>query len=232
MIKYSSDCRVKYDSEKHTYELNGKMLLGVTTFISQFKEKFDAEKIAAAYVKKHGGSAKELIEKWALESKSSAIQGTAIHNIFEHYILTGEIKLTGNYEKEKQAVKFINDFFVSGRLTAVAAEIVVYNEKLGLASQIDCIAKNKFGEYFILDWKTNKKVTMDSWGKKLASPFNYLPDANFYHYSLQIDIYKLLYTDNKIKDGYIVHLDNHSYNFLKIESSKTDLYPLLALGRL
>jgi len=212
-MKYSKDGLVCFNEENHTYHLGDKQLMGVTSYISKFKNKFDSDSIAEKYAKKHGLDKQELLQKWKLEGEISAKNGTACHAIIENFILTNKVELLGVSEKEKIAVKFINDFFLTQRLIPVDTEIIVYND--ALASQIDCIAKNKEGQYFILDWKTNKKIDTYSYGKSMKAPYEYLPDCNFYHYSLQLSLYKEMYKENKIEDCFIVHLDNENYNIIK-----------------
>ena len=217
-MKYSKDGLVCFDEDNHTYHLGDKKLLGVTSYISQFKNKFDSDKIAEAFARKNGLNKEEVLLKWKKEGEISAINGTACHSVIENYILNNEIKLLGISEKEKVAEKFIKDFFLTKRLIPVETEIIVYNDFL--ASQIDCIAKNDKGEYFILDWKTNKKIERSSYGKYMLGDYSIYPDANFFHYSLQLSIYKRLYVDNFISNAYIVHFDNSDYKFIPIENIK------------
>lgn len=217
-LKYSKDGLCVYDSTNHTYRVGTKKLTGVTSWISKYKNKFDAQAVAEAYVKKNGGDVDLLVAQWKLAGDLSCIAGTAVHNVFENYVLTGEILSTGLHEKETQAIKFINDFFETKRLIPVEAEVVIYDLDLGLASMIDCIAKNANEEYFILDWKTSKKITKDSYNKRMSRPFNYVPDSNFYHYSMQLSMYKKMYKEHKITKCYIVHLTNNSYTFLEAEN--------------
>lgn len=223
-IKYSKDHKVKFDFSTHTYWNGEKKLQGVTRFISQYKNKFDVEKIATAYAKKHGLNKDELLIKWQVEGELSRVNGTAIHSFFEHYFLTGELLYIDNL-KLQSATSFVNDYFVTKTLIPVEAEMIVYNNDL--ASQVDCIVKNKSGEYFILDWKTCKSISDNGYNKFMLAPFENYPDANFYHYSLQMTLYKKMCKEYKIKDAYIIHLGNDIYNIIKPENIlvlKSDTY--------
>lgn len=215
-MKYSKDGKVCFNPDKHTYTLGDRLLTGVTTLISRYKNKFDADLIATNYALKHGLDKEELLAKWKKEGEISCENGTAVHQVFETYILSGKIQTTGNYEKEQQAVKFINDFFLTNRLTPVEAELIVYNEYI--ASQIDCIAKNSLNQYFILDWKTNKKIESNGYNKFMLTPFHLYPDACFYHYSLQVCLYKKLCKEYNIKDLFIVHINSYGYEIIKAEN--------------
>jgi hypothetical protein len=216
MIKYSKDGRVSFNPETHTYLLGDKYLQGVTGLISKYKNKFDAEKVATAYALKYGLDKDELLKQWELKGKQSCEHGTAVHSVFETYILNGQIVVTGKYSKEPVAVKFIDDFFKTERLIPVEAELIVYNECI--ASQIDCIAKNKKGQHFIIDWKTNEKIETNGYKKYMLYPFHLYPDACFYHYSLQLSFYKELCKEYKIEGLFIVHIDEQDYNIIKAEN--------------
>ena len=222
-MKYSKDGVCRFEPETHSYYIGNKRLTGVTTYISKFKNKFDADGMAEKYALKHGLIKEDVLKKWKDEGDLSCINGTLVHDVFEKYICENIISISGNNEKEKVAVKFINDFFLTKRLTPIDAEIVVYDEKAGLASMIDCIAKNEKDEYFILDWKTNKKIETNGYGKSMLPPYNKLPDANFFHYSLQLYLYRKMYKEHDILGAYIVHIDTDSFNIMKPEKILFDL---------
>lgn len=213
MLKYSKDGKVCFNSDNHTYFIGDKQLTGATTYISRYKNKFDSDSIAEKFAKKNGLIKEDVLLKWKQEAELSIKNGQACHSLIENYILNGKIQLLGVCEKEKVAKKFIEDYFLTEKLTPIGCEEIVYNETI--ASQIDCIVKNKKGEFFIIDWKTNKKIDTDSWGKFMLPPYNSTPDCSFYHYSLQLSLYKDMYNENEIKDCYIVHLDNENYKIIK-----------------
>lgn len=213
MIKYSKDGRVAFEPVRHTYTLDGvKNLMGVTTLISKYKHKFDTEAVATAYADKHGLDKDTLIKEWAAKGADSLANGSAVHAVFENYILNQVIML-GDYPKEQIAKKFIDEIFMTGKLFPVEAEMVVYNDHI--ASMIDCIVQNAKGEYFILDWKTNAEIKKNGYGKTKHPPFHSYPDASFYHYSLQCSIYRKLCTEYPIKSAFIVHIGENDYEFIK-----------------
>ena len=217
-MKYSKDGKVLFNENDHSYFLGNKKLEGVTTFISRFKNKFDSDKMAEKYAIKHGLDKESVLKEWEKKGKDSLIQGKLIHSIFENYILNGEINNTQQYEKEQAALRFISEYFETGRLIPVECENVVYNENI--ASQIDCIVKDKNGNHYILDWKTNSKIETNSYGKYMLKQYCDIPDSSFYHYSLQLSIYKELYKEHEIKDCYIVHIKENDFEFIKYQPIK------------
>ena len=220
-LKWSHDRVVSFDPVTHTYMREGELLQGVTTYIEQYKNKFDADAMAVTYAAKHGLDPVAVLAEWKKKGDDSRDSGHDVHEVFEHYsntyisraVLKGEIRTKNIWPKEQVAVKFINDYFETGRLIPVIAESIVYSSTL--ASMRDQIAKNDKGEYFILDWKTNSEIKKDSWGKWMKPPYQYLPDASFYHYSLQLRIYQAMSKDYKIRDCYIVHIGETDYTFYK-----------------
>jgi glutamate synthase domain-containing protein 1 len=212
-LKYSKDGKVVFNEQEHTYYLGNKKLTGITSIISKYKNKFDSDLIATNYAIKHNLKKENVLKEWKEKGEYSCNQGTEVHKIIENYILTGEINLSNIYPKEKIAVKFIEEIFKTNKLTPIETELIVYNDKI--ASQIDLIAMNNKGDLFILDFKTNSKIETNGYNKYMLHPFNLLPDASFYHYSIQLSIYKKLCKEYNIKDIYIIHIDENDYFFIK-----------------
>jgi ATP-dependent exoDNAse (exonuclease V) beta subunit len=227
-MKCSIDKSVVFDSVSHTYTKNGKKLISVTTFINQFKNKFDSDYHSKRIAKKENKTQEEILKLWSDKAKKSCEIGTAIHKIFEDYIdgkfsvISNEIEidfmdldieyLIDFYPKSKVAIQFIKDFFISGRLTPVYTEYIVHNDFL--AGQVDLICKDKDNNYYILDFKTNDKIETFSYNKKMLGVFKDINDCNFYHYSLQLSIYKKMF-DKDIKGLFIIHIKPNKYDFIE-----------------
>lgn len=213
-MKTSKDGKVVFQEENHTYYLGEKRLRSVTSFIKQYKNVFDTELMATRYAIKHSLDKDEVIRMWKEKGQKALDQGSAVHHIFEDYINTGEIKIPGEYDKERIAEKFIKEMFEANRIEPLETEMIVYNDSL--AGQIDCIAKDKKDNYYILDWKTNSQIDTFSYGKSMLNPYHNFNDAVFYHHSLQLTIYKELCTEYEIKNCYIVHIGDHDYELIEI----------------
>lgn len=218
-LKWSSDRVVSFDPITHTYMREGRQLQGVTSYIEKFKNKFDAEATAITYAAKRGLDPVAVLAEWKKKGDDSRDAGHDVHEVFEGYSNSyvnrfgrkGKIITKGVWPKEAVAVKFINDYFETGRLVPVIAESIIYGETI--ASMRDQIVKDSDNNYYILDWKTNSEIKKDAWGRWMKPPYQFLPDASFYHYSLQLRIYQKLSTDYTIKDCYIVHIGDSDYTF-------------------
>lgn len=227
-LKYSKDISVVFDSVNHTYHLKGKKLTSVTQFISQFKNKFDSDYWSKKIALRDEKTQEQVLKEWSDKAKKSCDIGTAIHKIFEDYIdnkfciLGDEIVidfidleieyLTDFLPKSKVAIQFIKDYFVTKRLIPIHTEYIVYNDYL--AGQVDLICKDKNGNYYILDFKTNDKIETKSYGKNLNGKLSDIPDSTYYHYSLQLSIYKQMFKE-KVDKLYIIHIRHDKYEFIE-----------------
>tara|TARA_R110000851_G_scaffold237390_1_gene390222 strand:+ start:2478 stop:3140 length:663 start_codon:yes stop_codon:yes gene_type:complete len=219
-MKKSKDNKVEFHEDTHSYILEGKKLTSVTKYISEFKAPFDTERIAGDYARKRALTKEYVIKMWKDKAEKSCKIGTYIHSVFEDYILNVYHK-SKDYPKKESAYSVIDDLFKSGRLTPVEAEYIVYNEKY--AGQIDCIAKNKKGEHFILDWKTNNKIDFFNNWQKMLGKYSCFDDCSFNNYSIQLNAYRELCKDYDIKACYIVHITDNGYKFIKVKDLNINL---------
>ena len=228
LLKYSKDKSVAFDSVSHTYTKNGKKLISVTSFIAKFKNEFDSDYWSNKIALRDNKTQKEVLAEWKEKSKKSCDVGMAIHKIFEDYIngnfsIVNEqievdfLEIDESYildfiPKSKQAIEFIKHYFVSGRLIPIYTEYIVHNDTL--AGQVDLICKDKENNFYILDFKTNEKIEVNSYGKNLKDKLKDIPDSNFYHYSLQLSIYKQMF-DKEVKGLFLVHIKPDKYDFIE-----------------
>ena len=91
------------------------------------------------------------------------------------------------------------------------------------------IFENDDGTLQIYDWKRSKEITKsNSWNKYSTTEcLNHLPDTNYWHYSLQLNIYKYILEkkyNKKVTGLYLVclHPDNKGKNFIRIKASNLD----------
>lgn len=220
-MKYSNDGLVSFDDSTHTYLKDGKKLQSVTSFINQYKNKFDSDYHSKRIALKRGVSQDEVLKEWKDKADLSTEMGTFIHKIFENYTMSLPYENSGLYQKEAIAIKFIEDIFLTERLMPIACEMIVYNDYL--AGQIDNLSKDRNGNLYILDWKTNSEISRNNYGKSMLDKLISIPDCAYYHYCLQLGIYKRLH--GEVNDCYIIHLDEHDYKIIPTEDvcSRLDL---------
>ena len=113
------------------------------------------------------------------------------------------------------------------------SEIIVYSEELSIAGTIDLVTQNKkTGVYDIYDWKTSKKIEMRSYGNKRGTHevTKKIMDCNFYHYSLQMSLYRYIlekYYDIEINNNHIVHLRDDGVKTISTPNMKNEISAML-----
>ncbi len=86
------------------------------------------------------------------------------------------------------------------------------------------VFENEDGTLSIYDWKRTKAIKKLSFKNVCSNTpcLEHIPDCNFWHYSMQLNIYKYMLEKNynkTIKDIYLVkiHPNNHNQNYIKIK---------------
>lgn len=250
---HERDKNISFEEKDHKYTINEKgtsitPYISTTTFIHKQFEEFNAELIIKKMMKgknwcnsKYFGLTVDEIKKiWSDNGVSVSGQGTSLHNNIEKF-MNQELpngmeysheNLLNNYLKNNIQddsldwslfIKFIKYFpdFIPYR-----TEWLIYDEDVKIAGSIDMVYLNKNDNTLnIYDWKRSKKITKESFGNKYSKTecINHIPDSNYFHYSLQLNIYKTI-LQNKynvtIKDLYLVRLHpenkNNSFELIKV----------------
>jgi ATP-dependent exoDNAse (exonuclease V) beta subunit len=116
-------------------------------------------------------------------------------------------------------------------LTPYRTEWIIYDEKLRLAGSIDMVFQNDDGSFDIYDWKRVKDITKNNiYNKFMKTDVVILPDTNYWHYALQLNVYKAILVNMYkivVRDLYLVslHPENKSYIRIKV----ADLQPQVEL---
>jgi ATP-dependent exoDNAse (exonuclease V) beta subunit len=134
-----------------------------------------------------------------------------------------DIELFYNKEKIENTSREFNYFLDfhkdNSELKAYRTEWEVFDEDFKLAGSIDCVFELN-GEYHIFDWKRTKEIKENNSFQEGKYPLRHLPDANYWHYSLQLNIYKYI-LENKygLNIGelnlVVLHPDKDSYELVK-----------------
>ena len=79
-------------------------------------------------------------------------------------------------------------------MTPYRTEWIVYDEEIELAGSIDMIYICKdTGHLHIYDWKRCKQIKKSNpWQSSHHELLNHIPDTNFWHYALQLNMYKTI----------------------------------------
>ena len=199
---HERDKNIELRQSDHIYMVNGIALDSVTTFVNNAFPKFDAEFHAKRKAEQLGISPEEVLEMWEQKGKESRDLGTAMHSKIENYYL-------GYDSQETDAYKLFKMFADKIELKPYRTEWAVYDLKHNIAGTIDFVDYQN-GEYIIYDWKRSEKiiengmpVKINKYGEKGNYPLEHLDNTPYYHYALQLSLYKYILEKNygmKISD--------------------------------
>jgi hypothetical protein len=150
------------------------------------------------------------------ENNSISYTHEDLLSIYEDEIQSSNVSDEWNY-----FLKFLKD---TPELKPYRTEWMIYHEELKLAGSIDMVYENPDGSLIIYDWKRSKEITkINSFNKSaITECIHHLPDANYWHYSLQLNTYKAILEQKygkKITGLYLVRLhpnnEKKSYDLIK-----------------
>lgn len=186
-------------THKYSSEVNGKAIdyVSGTVFLHKFFPEFDPTgEITKRCAKKQGVTVEELKKQWAQKGLEATTFGTRCHEVCEDIELGRDVRNTPQNEKEEKV--FANAIKMAASLRAkvdiLGVEKIVFSPELQIAGTIDLFAKSrKDGTYLILDHKTNKSIDTENKYKNFAlPPIQHIPNLNFWHYGLQLNLYAYL----------------------------------------
>lgn len=247
------DCHIKFYEKEHKYIIDFEpdvKYTSTTTWVHEHFEKFDADKIIKKMMsgvswkvghKYWGKTAEEIKNLWNSNRDSVAGAGTDLHfeiecfnndkrfefdytnkELFEIYCCDNREKHEFKSIEWKYFINFINDH---SYLTPYRTEWTIFDEDVKISGSIDMVYKNPDDTLSIYDWKRSKNITrINNFNKFSIHPIIcHLPDSNFWHYALQLNIYKLILErkyNKKVKDLFLVRLhpdaEEENYELIKL----------------
>ena len=235
------DAHIHFDEPTHKYYVNGtcKGNISCTGFIHEFFEHFDAKATIAKMKKSStwstskyfGKTDKEIMDEWNANGKQASAAGTAMHLAIEQFLhgspeeINPEVLLSVEW---KYFMKFWSD--CGSDLEPYRSEWEVFTDatdgsgtKIKLCGSIDMVFRRKSdGKFVIYDWKRSKEIKSDNPFKTGLAPLNHLPDTNYWHYTMQLNIYKWIletYYGLEVADLYLVilHPEQASYQRMRLD---------------
>lgn len=216
--------------DDHRYVINGDdSYISGTTFVHRFVEEFNSDKIIHNMMKSrnwnnskyYGMTIDEIKLLWDENKNEASGAGTKLH--FDIECFYNMINNNNNSIEWSYFIKFYNDY---KHLIPYRSEFKVYHEELKLVGTIDMIFmdKNDPNIIEIYDWKRSKEIIKKSnFGKWMKGDIlSHLPDTNFWHYSLQLNIYKAIIEakySKKVVGLYLVclHPNNKNSSYQRIK---------------
>jgi ATP-dependent exoDNAse (exonuclease V) beta subunit len=227
---HERDSFITFDEGPHIYTVHGQQgYTFVTTFVHKQFPHFDTEKIVQTTLaskkmndplyKYYGKNKEQILAEWDQNRDQAAAAGTKMHYDIECYY--NQIDNENKSIEFEYFRRFVADF---PELTPYRTEWCVYYEEFKLSGSIDMIFEHPDGTLQIYDWKRCKSIEYEAFRNQsaLTPCLSHLPDTNFWHYSLQLNLYKTILEDKygkKVTGLYLIclHPDNAYKTYDRIE---------------
>ena len=240
------DADIQFDEPTHVYTVQGssKGIISCTKFLHEFFGHFDAKgtikkmmaspKWTESKWYKPGITAKEIEEQWNANGREASGAGTAMHLAIEQF-LNGSEKVILPHIKETTEWRYFMNFWREhgADLEPYRTEWEVWSEDHKLAGQIDMVYKRKSdGKFLIYDWKRSKEIKTENKFQTGLPPIQHLPDCNYWHYTLQLNVYRW-FLENlyglEIEDMYllVLHPDNKNYKRVRLNRMDEEVEAML-----
>jgi len=240
------DADITFEEGPHIYTVCGEQgYTSVTTWNHHHFGEFNSNKIIDGILKsrkradptyKYYNMTREQIQAdWDQNRDAAASAGTKMHYDIECYY-NGNAQNNTSVEYQ-YFMKFVKDF----PLKPFRTEWMIYYEEIKISGSIDMIFENPDGTIEIYDWKRSKEIKYDDdFGHKTAKTpcISHIPDSNFWHYALQLNVYKTILEhkyDKRVVGLYLVclHPDNpyKTYDRIKVPFLEKEMADLFAERR-
>lgn len=208
---------IKADTKWSTFTINAVKLLGVNKLVESYIPPFDADAQAPITAQKMSAeqgktvTAEEVKAMWKRKGKISTELGVRVHSYIEAVMANKFYRYDDASVKEafpnetedpireryNRIILQVDQFreSIRGKLIPVVSEQVIGSPKYMVCGIVDQIFWNKkANEFQIWDWKSNEKFNLDS-NFKFNPPFGHLANCEYHKYSMQLCMYKHLFTE-------------------------------------
>jgi len=225
------DKDISFEEGPHIYTVLGDRggYTSVTTWNHHHFAEFNADAIIDKMMtsknwtnpsyKYYGMTREQIKQMWDDKRDVAACAGTQMHNNIEcHY---NGMEVNDDSLEYGYFTNFQRDY---PHLLPYRTEWMVYYEELKLSGSIDMVYENPDGTLQIYDWKRCQEIKHEAEFGKFAKTqcISHLPDTNFWHYALQLNVYKTILEHKygkKVTSLYLVcmHPENKYKNYQHIE---------------
>jgi len=216
------DKRIDFDEKNHIYSVDGMPYqISVTGFIKSFFEEFDVDSVIQKNYAKwqsdknskyYGLSVEEIKNSWKKNAEDASSKGSKLHKDIEAFY--NDIKFH-NDSIEFNFFLNLNDR-LKGKYRPYRTEWTIFDEEIKLAGSVDMCYTDEADNFYLFDWKRSKQIKKENHYRKGKHPLSHLDDANYWHYALQLNIYKYILEKNYIKvisSMYLVRLHSNQEDY-------------------
>lgn len=209
-----------------------------------------------ANAKYYGKTAEEIEKMWTMAGQEAAAKGTEMHHEIECFYNQPQSPQSPDTPNTDAApatntIEFqyflnFNREYVSAEgatLRPYRTEWTVFHEEARIAGSIDMVyemveastaeSTATIPPLLIYDWKRCREIKKTNSANKFAThpAIEHLPDTNFWHYALQLNIYKYILQTKygkTVTDLYLIvlHPESQKYNRIKLPNLQTEVTEL------
>lgn len=240
------DKLIQFDEPTHIYTVQGssKNVISCTGFLHEFFGHFDSKAVIKKMMDspnwtqskwyKPGITADEIAATWSNNGKEASGAGTAMHLAIEQFLNGAEHVILPSVKETPEWRYFMNFWRdCGGDLEPYRTEWEVWSADHKLAGSIDMIFRRKSdGKFLIYDWKRSKEIKTGNQFQTGLGPLHHLPDCNYWHYSLQLNVYRRIletFYGLDVADMYllILHPDNPNYKRMRLNRMDKEVDDML-----
>lgn len=219
--KHERDDRIQFEEASHIYTVDGVRAgwTSCTGFLHNFFGHFDADAVIAKMMKSpkwfeskyFGLTAAQIKKQWADKGTASSEAGTRMHLDIERFYNAMPAVENCTYSIEDGFLGFIEDgwtpqegaewdYFCDYQvrhatkrgLVPFRTEWLIFDPEHKVSGSVDMVYMKPDGTLAIYDWKRIEELKTENGFQSGLGPVSHLPDANYWHYSLQLNVYRYI----------------------------------------
>jgi len=246
--RHERDNLIHFDEPTHVYTVKGssKGVCSITTFLHNFFPHFDADAVIKNMMRSKkwpeskwfGMTPAAIKAAWNTNAREASEAGTTMHLGIE-MVMNGAESVVPAETKESVEWKYFWNYWRedSKIWEPWRTEWEVWDEDLKLAGSIDMIYRNRNdGTFAVYDWKRSKEIKKENPFQSGYGPVSHFPDTNYWHYTLQLNLYRWLLEKHYgvvISEMALIvlHPNNKSYKRYKLNRLDDEIEEIIECRR-
>ena len=252
VYEHPRDLRIQFNEEEHSYTIDGvkEGWSSCTQFLHNFFGHFDADAVIKKMMcnpakwklsKYYGMKPEEIKAQWTANGNEASTAGTRMHLDIEHFYNSSEINVDSMLRDDNWAPNLSPEWTmfmayqakIGSKMIPFRTEWLVFYERFKVAGSIDMLYKKHDGTFAIYDWKRAKAIEFENKYQSGLGPLAHLPESNYWQYSLQLNIYRMILKEKYGMDVnelalVILHPINSGYKVIKINIMEDEVNAMFA----